>query len=404
MSLVRFGVHKPVPVNLLMVAILVAGIMSVVSLRREFFPEVNPQQAQVLLTYPGASPHEVEEGMAIKVEDKLVDLDEVKELRTVLSEGGGGITVEFHEGLDPNEALDEVERAIDSLTDLPDEAEEIQVSLFEPKLPVIRVTVYGDVDEAVLKRSIRAVRDDLRTLPDMGEVVISGVRDYEIRVDVHQAALIQHGLSLPQVAGSIREWMADVPGGTVRNTAGNVKVRTLGVAERAREISQIIVQADSNGGVVRVEDIGEVIESFVDEQVMNRFDGQPAASLTVYKVGQQDIVHIAQSVRAYVAGRNGIAFEPSTLERLHMSDRQRAWELGRTSIRPLPPGAKIALNSDFARFVEGRLDLLTRNAKYGAGLVFLTLFFFLNWRVAWWTGVGLVTALLGTLVMMTWTE
>ena len=404
MNIVRFGVNKPVPVNLLMAAIIIAGAMSIVLLRREFFPETDPEQAQILLVYPGATPREVEEGLALKIEDKLADLDEVDEIRTVLAEGGGGVTVEFREGVAVYRALDEVERAIDSLTDLPDDAEEIQVSLFEPKLPVIRVTVYGDVDEQVLKRTIRGVRDDLRSLAGMGEVVITGVRDYEIRVDVRSGSLLEHGVSLSQVAEAMRGWMTDVPGGTVRNEAGNVKVRTLGVRERARAIREIVVRADPQGGALLVGDIARVEDSFVDEQVINRFNGYPAASLTVFKVGEQDIVHIAETVRAYVNGRNQVPFEPQGFERLRVSDRQRAWELGRSSPQPLPRGAQIAFNSDFARFVEGRLDLLVRNAKYGAALVFLTLLLFLNWRVAWWVGVGLITALLGTLVIMSWAD
>ncbi len=404
MSIARFAVNKPVPVNLLMIAILLAGIFSGLQLRREFFPETDPDQVQLSLEYPGATPSEVEEGLAIKIEDKLADLDEVEELRSVLSEGGGGITVEIREGVDPDEAMDEIERTVDTLTDLPDESEEIRISLFEPKIPVIRVMVYGDLDEPVMKTAIRQVREDLRTLPGMGETVISGVRDHEVRVDIEGQALLEHGISLPQVADAIRAWMVDTPGGTVRSPTGNVKVRTMGVAERARAVRQIVVRADPQGHAIHVGDIARVAESFVDEEILYRFNGQPAAGLTVFKVGNQDIVHIAEMVRAYVQGRNGIEFERHRImERVRPSDRQLAWELGTHSTRPLPRGAKIAGSSDFARFVEGRMDLLVRNAKYGAVLVFMTLLAFLNWRVAFWVGVGLVTALMGTLVLMTWT-
>ena len=217
MSIASFGVNKPVPVNLLMVGILLAGLVLGLSLRREFFPEMDPDQAMVRLPYPGASPEEIEESLAIKVEDKLAELDEIDEMSTTLSEGGGGILIKFREGVgDVDKAVDEVERALDSLTDLPDESETIQVSLFEPKLPVIRTVVFGDLDEDVLKRTIRGVREDLRSLPGMGEALVEGVRDYEIRVDVQRGALLQQGISLPQVADTIRAWMTDVPGGTVR--------------------------------------------------------------------------------------------------------------------------------------------------------------------------------------------
>src|SRR5690606_8086986 len=154
------------------------------------------------------------ESMARKVEDALADLDEVERLTTTLSEGGGGILVEFRQGEDIFRAIREVENAVDALSDLPDEAEEIRVTEFEPNLPAIMVTIYGDADEEVLKRAIRRVRDDLKKLPGMGDITISGVRDYEVRVDVDEAALLEYRISLPQVSDAIRSWMADVPGGT----------------------------------------------------------------------------------------------------------------------------------------------------------------------------------------------
>ena len=410
MSIARFGVRKPVPVNLLMIAVLLAGAVSGLSLRREFFPEIAPDQALIELRYPGATPREVEESLAIKVEDAVAELDEVKELRTTLSENGGGITVEFHEGVDVDEALDEVERAVDALTDLPQEAEKIRVRLFEPRIPVIRVTVFGELEEKVLKQTIRDVRDDLRSLPGMGQVLVSGVRDFEIRVDVERGAMLRHGISLPEVADTIRAWMTETPGGTVRSPQGNVKIRTMGVQERARAIDRIALRADPEGRATLVGDIATVRESFVDEQVINRYNGQAAASLTVFKTGDQDIVHMAEMVRAYVDGRNDQSPGNGGLKsRLKVgfglglwgdAKRREAWDLGRTSPRRLAAGARLAFNSDYARFVEGRLDLLLRNALYGGILVFLTLLLFLNWRVALWVGAGLLTALMGTLVLM----
>ncbi len=416
MSLARFGVRKPVPINLLMVAIILAGLVSGMSLRREFFPESDPDKATIRLPYPGVTPDELEETLAIKVEDKLIDLDEIKEIRSTLTEGGGGIVVEFREDADPDDALDEVERAIDALTDLPEESEKIQVQLMEPRLPVIRVALYGDLDEQAMKRAIRGIRDDLRELPGMGEILVEGVRDYEIRVDVRSGALLEHGLSLPSVAESIHQWMTDIPGGTVRTGTGNVKVRTLGVDERASQISNILLRSDTQGRSVRLGDIANVSDSFVDEQLYYRFNGQPGANLTIFKVGDQDIVKIAEMVRAYVDGQNAKPFVPASItERLVAQfpsmktklgglDRLNAWELGGATQHPLPTGASLVTNTDLARFVEGRLDLLLRNAKYGAILVFATLLLFLNWRVAMWVGIGLITAIMGTLMLMSWLD
>ena len=157
--------------------------------------------------------------------------------------------VEFRDGVgDVDEATREVERAVESLLDLPDEAEEIQVTAFEPVLPVIMVTLFGDSDEESMKRAIRAIKDDLKSLPDMADIVESGTRDYEIRVDLEASiACCSTGLSLPEVSDAISRWMSDIPGGTVRTDVGNVNVRLVGVEERAQSIREIVVSGDPDG-------------------------------------------------------------------------------------------------------------------------------------------------------------
>jgi multidrug efflux pump subunit AcrB len=405
----RFGVTHPVPVNLLAAGTVVGGVVALLSITREFFPDITPRAARITLPYPGATPQEIEEGMALKVEDAIAELDVIDRITTTLAEGGGGIVAEFRSSVrDVSRAVDEVERAVASLQDLPEEAEEIQVAEFVPRMPVIMITLHGNADEEAMKRSIRRIRDDLASLPGMGELLESGVREYEIRVDVPAAALLEHGVSLPAVADAIRAWMADVPGGSVRTGQGDVRVRTTGVEERAEEISGIVIRATSEGGALRLGDIATVREDYVDEQLLRRFDGRPAVSLTVFKTGDQDAVQIAEMVRAYAAGRRGEPLQPTVAERARAlvrgdggaarTPRRQAYELGRSCPEPLPGG--LSTHSDLARFIEGRLNLLARNARWGALLVFATLLLFLNWRAALWVELGLVTALGGTLMMM----
>jgi len=412
LGLAEFGVRKPVVVNLLMATLIIAGLYAATTLRKQFFPEVDPDTASISMPYPGAPPEEVELSLAIKVEDALRGIDEIKDIYTTVSEGGGGITIKFEEGIDVDAAMRDIDREIDALQDLPNEAEEITTQLIEPRLPVIRVVLSGIEDPEAMKRAIRAVRDDLRSLPGMGEILIGGTRAYEISVDVDQVAMLENGLSLPRVTQTIRQWMTEIPGGTIKHETGNVQLRTLGVDERAAAIRQIPLIFSVDGTSVTVGDVATIHEGFVDSDLEARFNNAPATSLTIFKVGEQDIVAIAQMVRSYVAGRSGEPYQLSAGEQLtqlatarqpggpRISNNQAAWELGARGDRPLPPGAELHATTDLARFVEGRLDLLTRNAIYGAVLVFLTLLIFLNWRVAMWVGIGLSTAICGTLILM----
>ena len=97
MSLPSFSVRNPVPINIIMVAILFFGAWSALTLRREFFPDIAPDRAAIAISYPGASPEEVEESLARKIEDAIYQLKEVDEIRTNLVEGGGSISVTFRD-------------------------------------------------------------------------------------------------------------------------------------------------------------------------------------------------------------------------------------------------------------------------------------------------------------------
>jgi HAE1 family hydrophobic/amphiphilic exporter-1 len=398
-SLPSFGARRPVPANLLMLALIIGGIYAGLNMRREFFPEIDPEAARVELIYPGATPREIEESMARKVEDAVGTVQEVRRIETTVSEGAGILVVKFDEGTDIPEAIEDVERAIERLSDLPDDAERIRVVEFEPNLPVIILTLFGDVDERVLKSAMRTIIDDLESLRGMGSLQVSGLRDYELRVAVEPERLVENGLPITAVADAIRAWTLELPSGSLRGAGGNVNVRTMGVAERAEAIRSIVVRARPDGSMLTVGDLATVSDDFVDVDLEEWFDGQPASSVTIFKTGTQDAVAIARMAYAYVAGRQREAFTgPIWAEAMGTSEWE-AYELGLSRPEPLP--ADLVAHNDLSRFIQGRLELLSRNALQGAGLVFLALLLALNLRVAFWVMVGLFTAICGTLLAMT---
>jgi len=408
-NLARFGVNNPVIANLCMFAIIAAGLIFGGQLRREFFPEIRPNQVLIVAPYPGAAPDEIEESLAIKIEDKIADLTDVEEINTTIGEGVASIIVEMVEGTNIDAAVAEVKRTVDALQDLPDEAERITVAEIEPAMPVIIVKMYGDSDERLMKDSLYEMRDDLRSLEGMGEVRMFGTRTDEISVEVRQGAMLQHTVSLPLVAQRIREGMVELPGGTVRAPGANVSLRTLGAEERADEVREIVVKGDPSGQVVRVEDIARVTQGFEDIDLRQRFNGRNSVALNITKKGDEDIVEMAAMVKAYIAGRKKEDITLTPVERLKtllkrpgdetpVSSRLRAYELGLSRTTPLP--GDLDYTTDLARFVEGRLDLLTRNAFWGGVLVFATLVVLLNWRTSFWVAVGLGISLLGTLTAM----
>jgi len=396
-ALVRFFIRHRVPSNLLSFSIIAGGVFAAFHIRREFFPDIAPDAARIVLVYPGASPGEVEESLVRRVEDLAVEVDGVDRLETTVFEGGGGIVVKFDDGTDVRRRVEDLRDRMEGLTDLPADADRIRVVEFEPNMPVIQVTVFGNVDNQTLKSSIRQVSDDLKTFPGMGQIVISGTRDDEIRVEVNHEDVLRHGIPITRVADAISAWMREIPGGTIRSPDGEMKVRTLGVEERADRIRGIVVKANADGGLVRVGDIATVEEGFIDDEVARKFNGEPSANCTVFRKGKQDAVDMAQFTRGYVAARRGTLLEPSLIERFFGSKRMDGWKLGASRG---PMQVSIQKHNDLAKLIEDRLNLLTRNALQGGALVFIVLLLGVHWRAACFVTLGIIIAIFGTLLVM----
>lgn len=407
MSLARFGVKKHVVANLVMFAIIFAGIIFGTTLRREFFPYVAPRMVSVVAPYPGAAPEEIEDSLGVKIEDAVSDLTGVKEINTTISEGVASLQIEFVEGTNIDQAVTDVKREIDALQDLPDDVDNIIVDKIEPKLPAIVVALYGSSDERTMKDFINETRDDLLSLDGVTDISTGGTRNDEILVEVDPARAIEHGLSLPAISDRIRAAMRELPGGSVRTNTSTISVRSVGIEERGDEILNIVVKASSNGGVIRVKDIASVYDGFVDIDLTSRYQGENTANLTVFRVGKQDIISLATIVKAYVAGRNGESIDLTWREKINpsgSSGRLQAHDLGIQRFELSPPPGTLMTTTELSRFVSGRLNLLLRNAFYGGVLVFLTLVLLLNWRISFWVAMGLAVSLLGTLAIMAWVD
>ena len=167
MSLASFGVRKHVVANLVMFALIGAGLIFGTSLRREFFPYIESRIVTIVAPYPGAAPEEVESALAKKIEDKVADLTDIDEISSTVSEGMASVVVTFNEGVPIDRAVADVKREIDSLQDLPDAVDTITVDKLMPNMPAIIVALFGDADERTMKDFVSQVRDDLLLLPEI---------------------------------------------------------------------------------------------------------------------------------------------------------------------------------------------------------------------------------------------
>jgi len=280
-GLLRWFSTNHVAANLLMLFIMAAGLMTAATIKQEVFPEISLDLISIRVPYLGASPSEVEEGVCIKVEEQIQGIDGIKKITSTASEGMGVVMAELELTAEPQEVLDDIKAEVDRIITFPVETEKPIVTLIEPRRQVMDVVLYGEVSERSLKILADNIRDDLTALPEITQSDVVGTRPFEISIEVSEAALHRHGLSLGQVTQAVQMNSLDMPGGSVKTAAGEILVRTKGQRYTGEEFAGIVVITRSDGTQVTLDQIAAVRDGFADVDVRSRFDGQPASVVSV---------------------------------------------------------------------------------------------------------------------------
>ena len=366
-GLLRWFAGNHVAANLLMVFVAVSGLLAVGHIKKEVFPEIDLDMVSVQVPYLGATPEDVERAVCIRVEEAIQGIDGIKRIRSTAVEGMGTTTAELEVDADPQQVLDDIKQAVDRIITFPAETEKPNVRLLESTEQAVDLVVYGDVDEWTLTRLAERVRDDLLTDPRVSQASLVGVRPYEISIEVPERNLRRYGLTLDDITRQVRAGSLDLPGGSIRTEHGDILVRTMGQRYTGREFADLVVLTRPDGGDVTLGRIAAIRDGFADIDQRTRFDGLPAAMITVYRTGDQSILDVTDAVHEFVA-RHG---------------------------QDLPGGVRLAVWADRSIIYRGRMELMVRNGLYGLALVFVTLALFLQLSLAFWVALGIPVAFLG---------
>ena len=294
--IIAWFVDNPVAANLLMLFLMLAGLLGIMGMKKETFPEFSLDQVQIRVPYLGASPEEVEEGVSKRIEERLSGLEGIRKIRSTSSEGMGVVSVELQLGSDMSQMLDDIKNEIDRIDTFPEETEKPVIKEMVRRNQVIDVVAYGDVGEKALKVVAERVRDDLRDAPMITQVQLAGVRIDEISIEVPEKMLRRHRLSLAQVTDAVRRASLDLPGGSVKSENGEVLVRTKGLRYTGREYEEVVLLTRADGTSLKLGQIATIRDGFEDSDLISRFNGHPAAVVQVYRTGDQSALEISNTL------------------------------------------------------------------------------------------------------------
>ncbi len=370
---IAYMASNGIAANLLMMGIIAAGLVSLTGLDREAWPITPFYHIEVSVAYPGATPEEIEESIVVKIEDQVSGLDDVKAVKSVAAQGMASVRVQMDFRTDMDRALDDIESAVNRIQSFPAGAERPRFREMDNRMSVMRLIVHGDISERSLKELAYRIEDELTALPSVSQVEVSGVRNYEVSIELPLHRLRALGLTLTDVANAIRRSSLDLSAGSINTRESQVRVRTLGQSYDQQDFEEIPLLSGRDGTVVRLGDIAKVRDGFQEADLIVRHQNHPALFVEVYRAGGEQVMDVATTVREHIANE---------------------------VIPALPDGVGITMWNDESQVYEERANLLLKNGLLGLVLVVIALSLFLQVRLALWVALGLAVSAAGALAVM----
>lgn len=318
----------------------------------------------------GAAAEDVDEGITTPIEQKLKTVSGVKHVTSTSSQGVSSISIEFHEGVDPVSAVDEVKQAVDQFRNLPQDAKQPEVARVIRYEPIARVLLVGDSLEELRHLARRFEKDLLARGVD--KVDLLGLPDEEVSIDVPARELERLGLTLDQVGSRLAATNRDLPAGAVggEGPGGEVEreVRGVNLRKDPRDYADLPLVTEA-GTRVELGQVAQISRGARDGSVFMEVGDKPAVQLLLQRAEE------GNSLKA--------------------AERMQAWlEAARPT---LPPTVQLHVYDETWSLIEDRIGLLVKNGAQGLLIVVLILLLFLNGRVTLWVAMGIPTAFMATL-------
>ncbi len=369
-QLITYGIRYPITVNVVMVVLCLVGLVSLMNVRYTFFPNVPTSAIIVDVTYPGASPSEIEEGIVFKIEENLKGVEGIDRVLSRSQENFAQLTVELRSGVDENVIVQEIKNAIDKVSNFPSDMEAPIIYKFEIFNFALSFALSGDVSLERLKEIADKTVEDLRRSDGISQVSVSGYPDREIEIAVDETSMRRYQLTFTEISNAVFQANLDLTAGTIKTQEEELILRAKSKQVSAAGLLDIPVRSSHTGMTLRLSDVAQVTDRWADNPSRSFVNGEPAAIINVSTTTEEDVFLAVETARRY-------------LEDLESNQD----EVVSTVIQ------------DFSVTLQERLDLLIKNGLIGAFLILILLALFLHYRLAFWVALGIPISFLSMFIL-----
>jgi len=359
-KVLAYLIRYPIWVTVIFVSVILFGLLALSQMRYSFFPENEPDNIIVSVVYPGASPEEVEEGVVLKIEEKLDGLEGVERVTSTSRENSGRVTVEVIEGKDIDKVLTDVKNAVDGIVAFPDGAETPLVYEQEFRSRTMYIGLHGEADLYNLKYLAEKLRDELLASEAISQVTITYLPNLEFSIEVSESDMRRYQMTFNEISQAVSQFNINVSGGKFDTEDEEILIRTWGKGYQADDLLNIPVRGNSDGTIIYLKDVATVKEQWEDVPNRSYYNNKPVVMLKIDQTFDESILAIADDAKEIL-----------------------------TEFSATHEGVNATVHHDATIPLLQRIELLVRNGLIGLILVLTCLGFFLNLRLSFWVSVGI---------------
>ncbi|MBT3755248.1 MAG: efflux RND transporter permease subunit [Candidatus Cloacimonetes bacterium] len=373
MSLAKFSVDNGVLINMIMIIVFIFGLYTMIYMPKEEMPAVDFGAFYIMVSYRGVSPAEMETLVVKKIEDQLIDMEDVDYISSTASEGRATIYIQMDPKADIDDAWNELNTEMDKVNDLPEDADDpflLQLNMREVN-EICTVALGGDLSDNALRELADDFKDEILELGYISKVNISGTRDRQIWIDSNINKLKEYGISLNDLANAINMRNKNAPGGSIKVGYAEFLIRTMGEFDNIDQIENLVVSMDTNGRSVRIEDVATVRDTLEEAITISKLNGKKAVTVDIYKKADGNII--------------------SVMEDIYKKTAEFEYRM---------EGLSVEVRNDGSIRVKNSISTLGTNAIIGIILVFIVLWIFIGWKNALFASWGIPFSFLLAFILM----
>lgn len=369
-SSIAWFARNPAVANLLMVLLLAFGLLAMSSVRQESLPNVPLDRISITVTMPRANPALVETLLCAPIEQAVAAVEGLVELHSEAHEGLCALQMDVQQGYDTRTVLDKVRLAVQGVSQLPASASVPVVQELVVRNRVLRLLLVGRLSEMALYQLAEQISRDLRSTADITIVDVENLADREVALEVPRENLHRFQTTLAEMADAVRQVAQPAAAGTLHGGQGDMLLNAGDRISAAAGYLDLPVRQGEAGEQVRVADIARLHDGFARTPIAAWRDGEPAVALDVYRVGDQQVLAVADAVKRYLQQRT------------------------------LPEGVSLSVWQDDAADFRERSAVLWQGGIQALLILLLVLTLFLGLSLAGWIALGIPVAMIGAVAAL----